>query len=83
MEDAVIKLGEKEGVFGELFGLDIERDTRFPVRLTLQFYKASGDGLINSQLMQEITHSIQEVENMGYDFRSLVTGEQIKMEIEE
>lgn len=35
MEDAVIKIGEAEGVFSELCGLDIERDTRYPIRLTL------------------------------------------------
>ena len=35
MEDAVVKVGKSEGDFSELEGLDIERDDRFPVRLTL------------------------------------------------
>jgi hypothetical protein len=35
MEDAVIKVGKTEGDFLELNNLDIERDDRFPIRLTL------------------------------------------------
>jgi hypothetical protein len=35
MENAVVKIGESEGPFSELDGLDIERDNRFPVRLTM------------------------------------------------
>ncbi len=35
MEDAVVKVGKAEGDFTELAGIDIERDNRFPIRLTL------------------------------------------------
>jgi hypothetical protein len=38
VEDAIIKVGESEGEFQEIGGLDIERDTRFPVRVTLQVW---------------------------------------------
>ena len=54
MEDAVIKVGDSEGEFIELNKIDIERDVRFPVRITLQFYKASGDGKITNEIMAEI-----------------------------
>lgn len=54
MENAVIKVGQTEGEFIELNNIDIERDTRFPIRITLQFYKASGDGKINKEIMKEI-----------------------------
>lgn len=61
MEDAVIKVGKSEGTYEELENIDIERDQRFPIRLTLQFYKASGDGLINNKIMQEIATQIENV----------------------
>ena len=54
MENAVVKVGKEEGKFSELNDVDIERDERFPVRVTIQFYKASGDGLLNNQIMKEI-----------------------------
>ena len=35
MEDAVINIGSEEGEFSELDGIDVERDEKFPIRLTL------------------------------------------------
>ncbi|OFX19802.1 MAG: hypothetical protein A2V77_03125 [Anaeromyxobacter sp. RBG_16_69_14] len=40
MEVAVLGHGELEGPFTELDGLTVERDPRFPVRVTVQFYQA-------------------------------------------
>jgi hypothetical protein len=40
MEVAVLGHGELEGPFTELDGLALERDPRFPVRVTVQFYQA-------------------------------------------
>lgn len=44
MEQAVIGHGAVEGPFTEINDLDIERDDRFPVRVTVQFYQATDTG---------------------------------------
>jgi hypothetical protein len=36
VEDAIVKVGEAEGRYEEVGGLEIERDPQFPVRVTLQ-----------------------------------------------
>lgn len=46
IEDAVIGHGPVEGPYTELAGLDIERDPRFPVRVTVQLYKATTTGTL-------------------------------------
>ncbi|MDH4129124.1 MAG: hypothetical protein OEV44_10245, partial [Spirochaetota bacterium] len=40
VEAAVIGHGDLEGPFTEIDNLEIERDLRFPIRVTVQFYKA-------------------------------------------
>jgi hypothetical protein len=49
VEEAVIGHGEVEGPFTEIDGLDIERDERYPVRVTVQFYKATSNGVISEE----------------------------------
>jgi hypothetical protein len=46
VEDAVVKIGKSEGKFREIGGLPIERDERYPVRVTLQYYKATDNGIV-------------------------------------
>ncbi len=51
MEVAVLGHGELSGPFTELDGLEVERDPRFPVRVTVQFYQAvSGPAVTGAQL---------------------------------
>jgi hypothetical protein len=47
MENAVIGHGKVEGPFTEVANLDIERDPAFPIRVTVQFYKATEDGAVD------------------------------------
>ncbi|UCD97444.1 MAG: hypothetical protein JSV42_10730, partial [Chloroflexota bacterium] len=61
IETAVIGHGEVEGPFTEIDGLDIERDTRFPIRVTVQFYKATGNGVISEADVQQIADQIERV----------------------
>jgi hypothetical protein len=61
VEAAVIGHGEVEGPYTEIGGLDIERDERFPVRVTVQFYKATRNGIVSAVDMQEIAAQIQRV----------------------
>ena len=61
VEVAVIGHGEVEGPFTEIDGLDIERDPRFPVRVTVQFYKATSNGVVSAEDMAQIAKQIERV----------------------
>ncbi len=53
--------GEAEGPFVELDGLPIERDERFPIRVTVQFYKATSNGVVGEDDMAAIAAQIERV----------------------
>lgn len=61
VEEAVIGHGKVEGPFTEIDGLEIERDNRFPVRVTVQFYKATSNGVVSDADMAEIAEQINRV----------------------
>jgi hypothetical protein len=61
VEAAVIGHGEVEGPFTEIDGLEIERDPDFPIRVTVQFYKATSNGVISEADVEEIAAQIQRV----------------------
>jgi hypothetical protein len=61
VEVAVIGHGEVEGPFTEIDGLEIERDPDFPIRVTIQFYKATSNGVISESDVEEIAAQIQRV----------------------
>ncbi len=61
VEAAVIGHGKVEGPFTEIAGIDIERDERYPIRVTVQFYKATGNGVVSEADMKEIKDQIQRV----------------------
>lgn len=73
VENAVIGHGEAEGPFKELNGLEIERDTRFPVRVTVQFYKATSNGLVSDADVKELREQIDRVYADASYVGSLVT----------
>jgi len=60
VEEAIIKVGEAEGEFREIGDVAIERDTRFPVRVTLQFYKSTANGVINDKAVKTIATQIEQ-----------------------
>lgn len=74
VEMAVVSHGEAEGPFTEFHDLPIERDTRFPVRVTVQFYKATSNGVVTAADIAEIRHQIDKVYAKGDFVGSLVTG---------
>lgn len=43
---AVLGHGDDDGPYTELGGLTIERDPRFPIRVTVQFYQATSNGVV-------------------------------------
>ena len=61
VEAAVIGHGPVEGPYTEVDGLDIERDPNFPVRVTVQFYKATSNGVVSAEDMAEIASQIEKV----------------------
>lgn len=61
MEDAVIGHGAVEGPFTESDGLEIERDDQYPIRATVQFYKATSSGVVSEQDMADIAEQITRV----------------------
>ncbi len=50
-----------EGPFTEINNLDIERDPRFPIRVTIQFYKATDNGVVSAEDMAQIHRQIDRV----------------------
>jgi hypothetical protein len=74
VEAAVIGHGPVEGPFTEIDGLDIERDPRFPIRVTVQFYKATSNGAVSEGDMQEIAAQIERVYSEADYVGSLVVG---------
>ncbi|PPT08191.1 hypothetical protein CKA32_005358 [Geitlerinema sp. FC II] len=61
VEDAVIGHGEIEGPFTEIDGLAIERDPDFPIRVTVQFYKATDNGVVSEEDIADIHEQITRI----------------------
>jgi len=61
VEQAVLGHGPNLGKFDEFRGLKLERDTRFPIRVTVQFYKATSNGVVSDTDLDSITRSIGSV----------------------
>lgn len=73
VEDAVIGHGRVEGPFTEIDNLEIQRDARYPVRVTVQFYKATSNGVVSPGDVQEIARQIEKVYQHADYVGSLVT----------
>lgn len=73
VENAVIGHGEIEGPFTEIDRLPIERDPRFPVRVTVQFYKATSNGVVDRDDLASIRDQIDRVYEQSEFIGSLVT----------
>lgn len=73
VENAVIGHGELEGPFTEIDGMPIERDPRFPIRVTVQFYKATSNGVVSEADLKQIKLQIDRVYAQSDYVGSLVT----------
>ena len=69
---AVLGHGEAEGPFAELAGLTIERDDRFPVRVTVQFYQATSNGVVSKADIDRMAEQIARVYDKADYVGSLV-----------
>jgi hypothetical protein len=61
VEVAVLGHGPALGGFTELDGLTIERDPRFPVRVTVQFYQATSNGVLAAPDVRGLNAQIDKV----------------------
>lgn len=73
LDEAVIGHGEVEGPFTEIDKLPIKRDARFPIRVTVQFYKATATGVVNASEMKAIAEQIGSIYANAKAVGSLVT----------
>lgn len=61
VEAAVLGHGRAEGPFTEIDNLAIQRDPAFPVRVTVQFYKATSNGVASPEDMRQIKQEIDGI----------------------
>jgi hypothetical protein len=61
VERAVLGHGDDLGEFSEGRGLKLERDPRFPVRVTVQFYKATSNGVVTKAELAAARRQIERV----------------------
>ncbi|MGB3292006.1 MAG: hypothetical protein WBB01_03320 [Phormidesmis sp.] len=73
VEAAVIGHGAVEGPFTEIDDLAIERDPNFPIRVTVQFYKATSNGVVSAEDLAEIDAQIKRIYDDANYVGSLVT----------
>ncbi len=74
IESAVIGHGRVEGSFTEIDGLAIERDPDYPIRATVQFYKATADGVVTDTDVAAMRAEIDRVYADADYVGSLVVG---------
>merc|ERR1719201_927881 len=72
--------GEKQLKFDELRGiLDddknyiLERNEDYPIRVTLQYYKATDNGVVNKEIMDDIVKQLESSQKQADFMGSLVT----------
>lgn len=72
VDEAALGHGEDEGPFREVGGYAIKRDARFPVRVTVQFYKATSNGVVSERDVAAIAEQVERVYADGDYVGSLV-----------
>ena len=75
VEDAILSVGQEEGPFKEMGNLPLERDPRFPVRVTLQFYKTCSTGNIDEEVVKRVAEQLNEAKGNAKAIGSLVLRE--------
>lgn len=61
VEQAVLGHGPNIGPYNEGRGLRLVRDPKFPIRITVQFYKATSNGVVSEADLDGISRSIGDV----------------------
>lgn len=76
VERAVVGHGLEEGPFSEIRNRRIRRDTRFPIRVTVQFYRATSNGVVSEADLTSAVETIERVYAEADYVGSLVVGSQ-------
>jgi len=71
-EDAIISTGKAHSKFIGTGDFALERDTRYPIRCTIQMYKISNTNDISEQQFSEIAEKINNIYNKSDVYGSLV-----------
>ena len=66
-------VGASHGKHQEIHRLPIERDDRFPIRVTLQYYQATSNGAVNDEVLARIHEELQGARKETVAFSSTVT----------
>lgn len=61
VEQAVIGHGSDRGPFTEMANMNLVRDTQFPIRVTVQFYKATSNGIVSDADLRAMYDEIHQV----------------------
>jgi hypothetical protein len=75
VEQAVLGHGPNVGPFNEGHALKLERDPKFPIRITVQFYKATSNGVVSDIDLDSIAKNIGSVYEHADAVGSLVLPE--------
>ena len=75
VEQAVLGHGKRRGPFTEGNGVVLERDPQFPIRVTMQFYKATSNGVADERDLDAIARTIGSVYEHADYVGSLVVPE--------
>ncbi len=72
VDHVIVKLGESKGKVAPISAQRIVRDKRFPIRVTLQFYKATSNGSFDNDTCKEINSQFEKAKTGSVAFGSLV-----------
>lgn len=73
IDDAMLQVSEKDqGKFEKLDASKLIRDTRFPIRVTYQFYKVTDTTILNESDFEFISNKINNIYNKAKNKGSLV-----------
>jgi len=75
MDMGILSLGTDKGEFVGTKGLKLERDERFPIRCTLQYYRLTDDNKIDEATIKDIKNQNDRVEAKAIASGSLVFSE--------
>ncbi|KAG9413623.1 hypothetical protein AC1031_012849 [Aphanomyces cochlioides] len=73
VEPAMVGLGTSHGAFPKLSEhANIQRDPNFPIRVTLQFYQATSNGVVTESIIDNLARQMEEVKTKATWCGSLV-----------
>lgn len=69
---AVLSLGDEKGLY-KGYDNELVRDDSYPIRCTFQYYRVTDDVNVEESVIQDIKHTLDNLEKHSLEFGSLVT----------